>query len=72
MKIAIPAEIHRGEKRVATSADVVGKLIAAGFEVIVESGAGTGANIGDDVFREMGAEIARPEKNPCHTGSIEY
>ena len=36
MKIAIPAEIHRGEKRVATSPEVVGKLIAAGFEWMYE------------------------------------
>jgi len=57
MKIAIPAEIHRGEKRVATSPEVVGKLIAAGFEVVVEAGAGSGANFSDDVFLEMGAAI---------------
>lgn len=57
MKIAIPAEIHRGERRVATTPEVVGKLIAAGFEVVVESGAGTEANYADDVYREMGAAI---------------
>ena len=57
MKIAIPAEIHRGEKRVATSPEIVGKLIAAGFEVAVESGAGAGANFSDDVFLEMGAVV---------------
>ncbi len=70
MKIAIPAEIHRGEKRVATSPDVVGKLIAAGFEVIVESGAGTGANIEDDVFREMGAEIASDTESVWAAGEL--
>ena len=34
MKIAIPAEIHRGEKRVGSSPEVVAKLIKAGFEVM--------------------------------------
>ena len=58
MKIAIPAEIHDGEKRVAASPEVVDKLIKAGFDVIVESGAGAGASFSDDVFREVGAEIA--------------
>ena len=58
MKIAIPAEIHPGEKRVAASPEVVEKLIAAGFEVIVESGAGDGASFTDDVFREAGAEVS--------------
>ena len=58
MKIGIPAEIHPGEKRVAASPEVVAKLIAAGFEVIVETGAGAGASFTDDAFREVGAAIA--------------
>jgi NAD(P) transhydrogenase subunit alpha len=70
MKIAIPGEIHRGEKRVATSPEVVGKLIEAGFEVIVESGAGAGANIADEVFREMGAEIARDTESAWAAGEL--
>ena len=70
MKIVIPAEIHRREKRMATSPDVVGKLIAAGFEVIVESGAGNGASIGDDVFRDMGAEIERDTQIAWAAGDI--
>jgi len=70
MKIAIPAEIHRGEKRLATSPEVVGKLIAAGFEVVVESGAGTGASIGDEMFREMGAEIDRDTESVWAAGDL--
>ena len=70
MKVAIPAEIHRGEKRVSTTPEVVGKLIEAGFEVIVESGAGTGANIGDDLFREKGAEIARTTESAWAAGDL--
>ena len=63
MIIGIPAEIHPGEKRVAASPEVVEKLIAAGFEVVVESGAGFGAHFHDDVFVEVGARIARdPEE----------
>ncbi|MCP4979904.1 MAG: Re/Si-specific NAD(P)(+) transhydrogenase subunit alpha [Gammaproteobacteria bacterium] len=59
MIIGIPAEIHSGEKRVAASPDMVAKLVAAGFEVIVESGAGTGANFSDDMFRDAGAAVAK-------------
>ena len=58
MIVGIPAEIHPGEKRVAVSPEIVVKLIAAGFEVIVESGAGANASINDDVFKEAGASIA--------------
>lgn len=52
MIIGIPAEIHSDERRVAASPEVVQKFIAAGFEVVVESGAGIGASFSDDVFRQ--------------------
>jgi len=70
MKVAIPAEIHLGEKRMATSPEVIGKLIDAGFEVVVESGAGKGASIGDDVFIGMGAEIARDAASVWAAGDL--
>ncbi len=57
MIIGIPAEIHAGERRVAASPEVVQKFIAAGFEVMVEAGAGAGASFSDDVFSEAGARI---------------
>jgi NAD(P) transhydrogenase subunit alpha len=70
MKVAIPSEIHRREKRLAISPEVVRKLIAAGFEVVVESGAGKGASIGDDVFIEMGAEIAGDTESVWAAGDL--
>jgi len=70
MKIAIPVEIHRGEKRVSTSPDVISKLVDAGFEVIVESGAGSGANVGDDLFREAGADIAADTETLWSEGEL--
>ena len=71
MMIAIPAEIHRGEKRVATSPEVVRKLIAAGFEVTLETGAGTGANFSDDIFRGMGAAIATDAESAWAAGDMQ-
>ena len=59
MIIGIPAEIHPGEKRIAASPEMLDKLIDAGFEVIVESGAGAGASFTDDAFREVGAVISK-------------
>ena len=59
MIIGIPAEIHAEEKRVAASPEVVQKFIVAGFDVMVEAGAGAGASFSDDVFREAGATIAK-------------
>ncbi len=62
MKIGIPKEIHSGEKRVATTPPVVEQIKKLGFDVIVESGAGKGANFADEVYKEAGAEIASDAK----------
>ena len=55
--IGVPKEIFAGERRVATVPEVVPKLAKLGFEVIVESGAGEAASIGDDAFAAAGARI---------------
>ena len=57
MRIGIPKEIHAGERRVAASPDSVKKLVAMGFELSVETGAGTAACYTDSAFAAMGAQI---------------
>ena len=56
--IGVPKEVFSGEKRVAMSPEVVGKLIGLGFSVLVETGAGDGADMYDDAFTAAGAKIA--------------
>jgi len=58
MKLAIPKERRPGERRAAASPETVKKFTALGIEVIVETGAGMGADIPDSLFAEMGATIA--------------
>jgi NAD(P) transhydrogenase subunit alpha len=58
MKIGVPKEIHPGERRVATTPDVVKQLIELGYEVQVESSAGNLASFSDDAYRAAGADIA--------------
>ena len=55
--IGVPKEVFPGEKRVATVPDVVPKLAKLGFDVIVESGAGAGANISDEAYAAAGATV---------------
>jgi H+-translocating NAD(P) transhydrogenase subunit alpha len=55
--IGVPKETFPGEKRVATVPDVVQKLAKLGFGVLVQSGAGEGANIADDAYAAAGARI---------------
>ena len=57
MRVGIPTEVHPGERRVAATPDTIKKLIKLGFEVSVQSGAGEGARLSDDVFEAAGAEI---------------
>lgn len=56
-KIGIPREIHDGEKRVAATPDIVFKMRKLGYQVLVESGAGSSVDSSDAEFREAGAEI---------------
>ncbi|WP_321949207.1 Re/Si-specific NAD(P)(+) transhydrogenase subunit alpha [Paraburkholderia sp. J10-1] len=55
--IGIPQEVAAAERRVATVPEVVEKLIKLGFPVAVQSGAGAGANFGDEAYRAAGAEV---------------
>jgi NAD(P) transhydrogenase subunit alpha len=57
MRIGVPKEIYAGERRVATTPDVVTQLKKLGFDVAVESGAGEQASFSDDAYREAGCEI---------------
>jgi NAD(P) transhydrogenase subunit alpha len=57
MKIAVSAETHPGESRVAATPDTIKAFVKKGFEVAVEAGAGTGAFISDDAFAGAGAKI---------------
>ena len=58
MKIGVPSEVERDERRVAASPDSVRRLQQLGFEVLVESGAGRGAGFADADYQAAGAEIA--------------
>ncbi|WP_342631692.1 Re/Si-specific NAD(P)(+) transhydrogenase subunit alpha [Marinobacter alkaliphilus] len=58
MMIGIPRERVPNENRVAIIPTGVSTLLEAGYEVIVESGAGLAAHFTDDDYRHAGAIIA--------------
>ena len=58
MKIGVPKELYAGEKRVATTPDVAAQLIKLGFDVAVESSAGTAANYSDAGYEAAGCSVA--------------
>jgi NAD(P) transhydrogenase subunit alpha len=57
MKVGVAKETASGERRVALVPEVLGKLQAAGLEILVERGAGAGSSIPDAAYQEAGATI---------------
>jgi NAD(P) transhydrogenase subunit alpha len=60
MKVGVIRETTPGERRVALVPETVGKLAAAGFDVVVEPGAGAAASFPDEAYTEAGASIGSP------------
>ena len=57
MKVAVPAEVLPGERRVAVLPDVVPLLIRAGLEVTVQSHAGLASLAPDAAYQAVGAQV---------------
>jgi NAD(P) transhydrogenase subunit alpha len=57
VKVAVPAEIRPGERRVAVTPETVRELVAAGLQVSIQAGAGRHSFIGDDDYTAAGAEV---------------
>jgi NAD(P) transhydrogenase subunit alpha len=57
MKVGVAKETAPGERRVALVPEVLGKLKAAGLEILVERGAGAGSSYPDAAYEEAGATI---------------
>ena len=62
MKIGVAKETAPGERRVALVPEVLGKLKAAGLEILVERGAGAGSSIPDAAYQEAGATIVSTDE----------
>jgi len=57
--IGIPKETSFQEKRVCLTPDAISALTANGHRVMVESGAGNGANFKDKNYSDAGAEVTK-------------
>ncbi|TXE20251.1 alanine dehydrogenase [Psychroserpens burtonensis] len=57
--IGIPKETYFQEKRVCLTPDAVSALVSNGHRVMIESGAGEGANFKDKSYSEAGAEVTK-------------
>ena len=57
LRIAVMKERAPGESRVALTPETAKKFAALGATVAIEQGAGLGASITDDAYRDAGAEV---------------
>src|SRR5207248_8196286 len=60
MRVGVARETAPGERRVTLVPETVVKLAAAGFEIVVEPGAGEAASFSDVMYRDAGAELGSP------------
>lgn len=57
VKVAVATEPVRGEHRVALMPDAIPALVAAGLDVLVQTGAGAAALAPDEAYRQAGAQV---------------
>lgn len=60
--IGIPKENQYQEKRICLTPDAVNAIVNNGHRVLIEAGAGEGANFTDKDYTEAGAEITKDER----------
>jgi NAD(P) transhydrogenase subunit alpha len=60
MKLGVTRETAPGERRVALVPETTAKLAAAGFEIVVEPGAGEAASFLDSAYTDAGATLGSP------------
>jgi NAD(P) transhydrogenase subunit alpha len=60
MRVGVARETAPGERRVALVPETAGKLAAAGFEIVVEPGAGEAAAFPDAAYADAGATLDSP------------
>ena len=58
LKIAVHRESRAGETRVALTPEAVKSLVAGGWEVVVEAGAGARSHFSDAAYTDAGATVA--------------
>lgn len=68
--IAVTKERRAGETRVAAVPETVKKLISAGFEVVVETGAGASAACLDADYAAAGGRIAKSVKDALASADV--
>ncbi|MBL8916784.1 MAG: NAD(P) transhydrogenase subunit alpha [Archangium sp.] len=68
--VFVPRERTEGERRVAQVPDTVARLVKAGLQVQVESGAGVASGYADADFEKAGAKVVRDRDEALRTAAV--
>jgi H+-translocating NAD(P) transhydrogenase subunit alpha len=60
--IGVPKETKEKENRVALTPETVGQLVKAGFQCVIEAGAGLNSYYSDEAYTEAGATLSGKEQ----------
>ncbi len=72
MIVGVPTERADGERRVALTPSVAADLIEDGHEVLVASGAGERANVGDGEYEAAGCEVVADRDAVFETAEVVF
>lgn len=70
MRIAVPAETHEHETRVAATPETVRKMVALGCKVAVQRDAGAASMFADADYEEAGAAIGKSFADTCADAAL--
>jgi NAD(P) transhydrogenase subunit alpha len=70
MIVGVPSETSRGERRVALVPSILPALAKAGFEILMEAGAGDDAGFPDGAYASKGARIAATRTEVFETADV--
>ena len=65
LKVGVIKEVAEGESKVAIVPDGAKRLLKAGIQVYIESGAGKDGDFYDSVYEEMGAIVLKSAQDVC-------
>jgi alanine dehydrogenase len=70
MRVGVPTEIKNNENRVALTPAGVHELVRRGHDVVIQSGAGVGAQISDELYVEAGATMLATAQEVWAAGDL--
>jgi alanine dehydrogenase len=70
MVVGIPKEVKDQDRRVSVQPNGVVELVHGGHEIVVQSGAGSGAGFSDEEYEQAGARVVSSAKGVFEAAGV--